>query len=165
MSQRGSNHSNNERQRGAHNPLLSRQDPHLTRQHVLRAYPPPSPPASFPSNPSPIKAPTPPQTLGSFAADFNATHVYNPRWPPHAKFHNGQTMALAVLLSATSTALLYKSGIAGSGERKTEYLFWASVVGSLYFVAGLCAILVGCAPSTYMSFAGPVGILISGRLS
>ena len=38
-------------------------------------------------------------TLGAFAADFNKTHLLNPRWPPHAKFHDGQTILLALLLS------------------------------------------------------------------
>jgi hypothetical protein len=31
-------------------------------------------------------------TGGSYIFDWNATHIYNPRWPPHAKCHNAQTM-------------------------------------------------------------------------
>jgi hypothetical protein len=27
--------------------------------------------------------------LGGYVMDWNETHVYNPHWTPHAKFHNG----------------------------------------------------------------------------
>ncbi|KAF2136934.1 uncharacterized protein K452DRAFT_291971 [Aplosporella prunicola CBS 121167] len=45
--------------------------------------------------------------LGALAADFNVTHIYNPTWPGHAKFHVGQTMAMAVLLCCASLWLLW----------------------------------------------------------
>jgi hypothetical protein len=35
---------------------------------------------------------------GGFAADWNRTHLFNPAWPPHAKFHDAQTIALGALL-------------------------------------------------------------------
>ncbi|GME37805.1 hypothetical protein B0H19DRAFT_1163957 [Neofusicoccum parvum] len=54
--------------------------------------------------------PTPGQTLltlvalitstGCFLADWNETHIHNPTWPAHAKFHNGQTMSFGALLGA-----------------------------------------------------------------
>lgn len=84
-------------------------------------------------------------SLGAFAADYNTTHVFNPNWPPHAKFHNGQTMSLGVLLALTSLTFVYKSltprakGAEGAREVK-ENLWWAAVMGSLYCVAGLSAI-------------------------
>ena len=36
--------------------------------------------------------------FGSYAFDWNHTHIFNDKWPPHAKFHNAQTMVLGTLL-------------------------------------------------------------------
>lgn len=41
-------------------------------------------------------------------ADWNATHIYNAEWPPHAKFHNAQTMSMAVLLGVSGLAFLWR---------------------------------------------------------
>jgi hypothetical protein len=40
--------------------------------------------------------------LGAVFMDMNETHMYNKNWPPHAKFHNGQTISMAVVLGLTS---------------------------------------------------------------
>jgi len=43
--------------------------------------------------------------LAAHAADMNRTHIYNPRWPRHAKFHNGQTLSMSLLLGGLATFL------------------------------------------------------------
>ncbi len=86
--------------------------------------------------------------VGAFAADFNETHVYNPRWPPHARFHNGQTMTLGVFLSAMSLYFAYRrptgsssaSGSPGVAAAR-ESMFYSALIGSFYCAAGLTAIL------------------------
>lgn len=75
-----------------------------------------------------------------YVFDWNATHIYNPHWPPHAKFHNAQTMLLAVFLGL---ATLYFTWRAASSEieRRLQLkaatlfaaAFWITQILSLTF--------------------------------
>lgn len=38
--------------------------------------------------------------IGAHLADYSRTHIFNPKWTPHAKFHTGQTLAFSILLGA-----------------------------------------------------------------
>ncbi len=49
-------------------------------------------------------------TAGSFVADWNRTHLFNPDWPPHAKFHDALSIALAALLGACGLYFLCRKG-------------------------------------------------------
>jgi hypothetical protein len=44
--------------------------------------------------------------IGGFVADWNRTHLFNPNWTPHAKFHDAMTISLGVCLGVTSLILL-----------------------------------------------------------
>ena len=45
--------------------------------------------------------------ISPYLADWNVTHIYNPTWPPHAKFHNAQTMVLGAFLGALTLYCLW----------------------------------------------------------
>ena len=64
--------------------------------------------------------------LGAVAADFNETHVFNPTWPPHARFH--AVFLLVVLLATTTVAL----GMTWSGNRLGAVLI--AVYPAAFFV-------------------------------
>ena len=75
--------------------------------------------------------------VGGLLADWNQTHLFNPDWPLHARFHNAQTILLGSLLGAGG---LYS--LRGSGEcpgrnlalgALLPSLFWISQVGSFLF--------------------------------
>jgi hypothetical protein len=61
-------------------------------------------------------------------------HLWNPRWPPHAKFHNGQTMVMGILAGSTSLFILFYF------RPLTVPLFLiAAAIASMYWVSLLCA--------------------------
>ncbi len=45
-----------------------------------------------------------------FVADWNETHLFNPRWTGHARFHGAQTMALGAVLGLLALYWLWRRG-------------------------------------------------------
>ncbi len=87
--------------------------------------------------------------VGGVAADWNETHVHNPNWPPHAKFHNGQTLAFAFELAGLSLWQLW-----GPSDRPRSSLRWGTLLAGLYWAAQAPAILLPGAALTDPEFAG-----------
>jgi hypothetical protein len=38
-------------------------------------------------------------SVGAHVADMSPSHIFDDRWPPHAKFHAGQTLSMSIFLS------------------------------------------------------------------
>jgi hypothetical protein len=74
-------------------------------------------------------------SVSPYLADWNETHIYNPLWLPHAKFHNAQTMVLGAFLGILSIySLWFRRGI--SDKQKLNE---ATVLAGLYWLAQLPA--------------------------
>ena len=61
-------------------------------------------------------------------------HIWNPAWPPHAKFHNGQTMTMGIFGGALSLAILF-----GSKPLTLPLFLIAAAVAASYFAAMVLA--------------------------
>ena len=57
-------------------------------------------------------------------------HLFNPRWPPHAKFHNGQTMLMGICSGSLALAILF-----GSRPLTLPSFLIAAAVAANYFIA------------------------------
>ena len=71
----------------------------------------------------------------AYVMDWNATHIYNPAWPPHAKFHNGQTMSMGLLLGLLALWYVWRRSDRAGGF--TAALLFAA----LYWVTQASALL------------------------
>ncbi|KAJ5095998.1 hypothetical protein NUU61_005354 [Penicillium alfredii] len=74
--------------------------------------------------------------ISPFLADFNHTHIYNPRWTGHAKYHTGQTLSFGVLLGISTLYYTWKEP-----RGKPESLWVAAWLGTMYWVTSLSAVL------------------------
>ena len=57
-------------------------------------------------------------------------HLWNPRWPPHAKFHNCQTMLMGILTGSVSLFILFYFR-----PLTLTFLLLAAGVASIYWVS------------------------------
>jgi hypothetical protein len=76
-------------------------------------------------------------TIGGFLFDWNKTHLFNPKWTPHAKFHDAMTISLASMLGLSSISLLQKKDGNSIFNLKIGTLlpayFWASMIIAFAF--------------------------------
>jgi hypothetical protein len=75
--------------------------------------------------------------VSPYLADWNITHIYNPNWTPHAKFHNAQTMVLGTFLGILTLYCLWFRKAISEKQSFNE----ATIIVSLYWLAQLPAIL------------------------
>ena len=73
---------------------------------------------------------------GGFLADYNRTHIFNPRWPPHAKFHDAQTISLAAMLGGLSLWALWRGPFDDRARLRVAIIF-----GALYWVSQATSLL------------------------
>lgn len=78
--------------------------------------------------------------VGAFLADWNATHLFNPKWTPHAKFHDAQTITLAAEAAGLSLWYLWGPG-SKTGSPGLSRLRSATLFGGLFFLTLPPAIL------------------------
>ncbi len=57
------------------------------------------------------------------AADWNDSHIFNERWPAHARFHGVTALAMATTLSSVNIWSVWS----GTGDRTTARFFAAAV--------------------------------------
>jgi hypothetical protein len=66
--------------------------------------------------------------VGAHMADFfSNTHIFNDRWPPHAKFHTGQTLSMSILLGVMSVFFAWRK----TADNKTNGLCRSRIRGPL----------------------------------
>jgi hypothetical protein len=75
--------------------------------------------------------------VGPYIFDWNETHIYNPTWPGHAKFHNAQTMSTGALCGLSALAVLWST----RGTPSRPRIQVAAGAASIFWVTQLSAVL------------------------
>ncbi len=101
--------------------------------------------------------------IGSFFADYNATHIFNPHWPPHAKFHGGQTLSMSVLLGLMTMVFAWRK----TGDRVSAVIATTGFAALYWISQGAAILYPGTAyfdPQFITPNSYPLGIALQGYI-
>ena len=76
-------------------------------------------------------------SIGCFVANWNKIRVKNPKYPSHARFHNGQTMLTGLTLNLLTLYYIWRP----SPPPMADSLRTVAIFGSLYAVTAVSGIL------------------------
>lgn len=80
--------------------------------------------------------------IAPYVADWNETHIFNPNWPPHARYHNGQTMSMGLFIGIITFYILYITiPSTSSTTLQLTHLTWVAVLQTLIYGSSLSGIL------------------------
>jgi hypothetical protein len=68
-----------------------------------------------------------------FLGDWNRTHLFNPRWTPHSKYHDALTLLLGAGMGAMSLRALWRREPDPETAALLAAIFWAAMAGSFAF--------------------------------
>jgi len=88
--------------------------------------------------------------FGSYIFDWNITHIFNPRWPPHARFHNAQDMLLGTSLGLLALWILWFPQ-----SEKINTMRLSTILASLYWLTQAGALLFPGTALTDPEFTHP----------
>jgi hypothetical protein len=74
--------------------------------------------------------------VGAHIADYSRSHLLDPRWPPHAKFHDGQTLMFSIFLAALTIFFAVRK----TQDKRTALIATTSFA-ALYWVTQAMAIV------------------------
>lgn len=73
--------------------------------------------------------------FGGILIDGNATHLFNPAWPPHARYHLVMQFVAFAALGGLGMWLLWRSGHDALLHLRVAVLICVVLIGSLYVAA------------------------------
>src|SRR5882762_24553 len=74
-------------------------------------------------------------TVGAHVADLSPSHMFNDRWPAHAKFHTGQTLSMSVVLAFLTIVFAWRK----TSDRR-EAVYATAGFAAAYWVTQASAI-------------------------
>jgi len=94
----------------------------------------------------------------STAVDWNTTHLFNPAWHPHARFHGALFLLILDAMSLVALWLLWRPGKEPEIGLKVAALFSAAVWTPFFYIEALI-------PGTSLLAADSVPVLKVGAMT
>jgi hypothetical protein len=99
----------------------------------------------------------------SVAKDLDETHLFNPLWPPHARFHDGAMLNLLVGTCLLGLWLLWRKGtepqVAAISAAAVPIIFWSAFFWVSLIVPGASLHAVEGAPTLILGVDLPPNLI------